>query len=569
MTTVSQDLRYAVRRLARAPGFTGVAVLTLALGIGANTAMFSVIRSVLLAPLPYAEPERVVTLWNRWKGWEKTWLSEPEVMDYRRQVKSLEAFAAYTDGAANLTGGTRPERVALGTVTANTFAALGVAPMLGRVFTAEEDRPGHDDVVVLGYGLWRRRFAGDPRILGQAIQLNGRSRVVLGVMPPGFQLPTDYAATQPTELWLPLALNPDSLGSRGSHYLYGVGRLRKGTTPEAANAELKLVADQWRRDGLLPPTSDQRTFAVAVTDDVFGKVRPALLVLLGAVAFLLLIACANVANLLLVRSDGRQREIAVRSALGAARRRIAAQLLVESVALAVLGAAVGAVLAVVGVKLLVALNPTSIPRVSEVRVDGVVLSGTVLLALATGVLFGAVPAVHASRPDLVSGLREGGRGLSMGRARQHVRRLLVVVEVAAAVVLVIGAGLMVRSFRELRRIDVGFSAERALSLRISLPRAGYADNAAVASFYEELLRRVRELPGVKAAGAVRILPFTGEMGDWSISVEGKPSSPEENPHADWQVVTPGYFQAVGMRLRRGRLPAEGDRADAPLVAVVN
>jgi putative ABC transport system permease protein len=569
MDAFRADLRYALRQLTRRPGFALVAVLTVGLGIGANTAIFSVVRAVLLTPLPYRAPDRVVTLWNHWTGWDRTWLSEPEVMDYRRGVPALSDLAAYTTGSVNLTGGGSPERVPSGVVTGNVFRALGVGAVVGRTFGAAEDRPGHDDVVVLSWGLWQRRFGGDASVVGTTIQVDGRPRLVLGVLPRGFRLPIDFQTDRPSELWTPLALNPDSLGGRGSHYLYAVARLAPGAAARQADAELDAVVRHWVAEGLVPATARFGTTVVPVTRDVLGAVRAPLLVLLGAVAFVLLIACANVANLLLARADERQREIALRTAVGASRSRIVTQLLTESLTLALVGGVLGVALAWLGLHALLSLDPGDIPRVPDASLDGVVLAATGVLALLTGVLFGIVPAVQTSRPDLVPVLKEGGRGATIGREGRRFRRALVVSEVALSVVLVIGASLMIRSFSALRDIDTGLTPGHVLTMRLSLPRATYPDSAAIARLYDRLVENARGLPGVVAAGAVRILPLTDEMGDWSITVDGHPTQPGENPHADWQVLTSGYMEAVGMRLVRGRFLTDADRADGAMVAVIN
>ncbi len=568
MDSLAQDIRYALRRLRSAPGFTAVATLTLALGTGANSAIYSVIHSVLLAPLPYADAGRVVGLANRRSGQDIAWISEPELMDFRRDVASFSGVAAYDAEEANLTGTGGPERVGIARATANLFSVLGVRPVAGRPFSAAEDVPGHDDVALLSYGLWQRRFGGQP-VVGRVLRVDGRARLVIGVLPPGLRLPTDYRAQQPTDVWLPLALQPDSLHGRGSHYLYALARLRPGATPRQATAELSVVADRWAAAGLVQRPDDFRDVAVPVTDLVLGHVRPILLLLLGAVGFILLIACANVANLLLARADGRQREIAIRTAMGASRRRVVTQLLVESVLLALAGGAGGLLLAALGLRGLLALSPGGVPRIAGVHLDGPVLGVTLLLALGTGVAFGLVPALHASRIDLVPALKEGARGTSLGVRRRRVGATLVVAQVALAVVLVVGAGLMVRSFGKLRDIDIGVRPDHVLTLRLSLPPADYPGDTAVIAFYRTLLERVRALPGVRAAGAARILPLTEEMGDWSITIEGRPRQPDENPHADWQIVTPGYFQAAGMWLLRGRLLDENDRDGGPFVVVVN
>jgi putative ABC transport system permease protein len=578
METLVHDVRYAIRSLLKSPAFAIIAVLTLALGIGANTALFSVVNAVLLRPLPYAEPERVVILWNSWPGWDKTWLSEPEIVDYRAGTPSLTGIAPWSTGTANVTGSGEPERVSIAYTTANLFEILGVQALLGRTFGPEEDAPGGDGVVVLGHGLWQRRFGSDRSIIGKTVRIDASDgdrsgeRIVIGVLPPSFVLPLDYkAGARPAELYVPLALNYDSLGSRGSHYLNAVARLAPGAGVERANTELKAVVRRLVDQGHL--AADQATtfrpFVTYVSDEVLGNVRPALLVLLGAVAFVLLIACANVANLLLARSDARTREIAVRSAIGAARWRIVRQLITESLVLALAGGMLGLLLAFVALKALVALDPASLPRVQSVALSAPVLAFTCCIILLTGVLFGSAPAVRLLNPNLAGTLREGGRGSTVGRTGQRLRRGIVIAEIALSVILVVGAGLMIRTLWELQRIDLGYQPDRVLTARLTPPTLDFPDDAAVVAFYDRLLKRIEELPGVERAGATRLLPLTGEIGDWSIRIEGRVQSHHDNPNGDWQVVTPGYLEAMGIPLVRGRYLSPDDHAGAPIAVVIN
>ena len=560
MDNLLQDLRYAVRQLLRSPGFAAVAVLTLALGIGANTAIFSVISSVLLQPLPYGDADRVVAVWNSFRDNEQMSLSAPELIDYREGIRSFEALAAYRQAAVNLTGEAEPERLSAGRVTANLFEVLGTEAMIGRTFTAEEDVPGQNNVVVLGYSLWQRRFAGDPSVVGSAVRLNGTLRTVVGVMPPSFRLPIDYETEDATQLWTPLALDLNNLGGRGYHNLHAVARLRPGATREQANAELRLLTQRWLDEGIEDLEGFTAT-TVPVKEEVIGDIRPALLVLFGAVGFVLLIACANVANLLLVRADQRQKEMAVRVALGAARRRIVSQLLTESALLAAVGGALGLLLAWLGVQALVALDPASIPRLEQATLDTRVLAFTGLVTLLTGVLFGAIPALRASRPDLVGPLKEGGRNTTRGRSGQRFRRALVAAEIALSVVLVIGAGLMVRSFWQLQQIELGLQPESVLTMRLSLPAAEYPEAANITAFYSQLLERVQALPGVRSAGAAAILPLAGNIGDWGIDIDGRAEGPEENFSGYLQIVTPGFFETLGLTRVSGRFLEGTDRPD--------
>ena len=564
-----QDLRYAARSLLRNPGFAAIAVLTLALGIGANTTIFTVVRSVLFRPLPYQAPERTAMLWNSWEGEARGRLSAPELFDYRQGVRSFEQIGAYAVGEANLTGEGAPERVPSAFMTADMFGVLGVGPTLGRAFTPEEDRPGGPEVVVLSHGLWQRRFGGDVAVIGRAIRVNGKPRTVLGVMPPEFKLPMDFREARPAQLFVPLALDPADPGNRGSHYLLGVGRLRPNATLDQARAEMGGVVQRWKDEGLIDWAPEFGAVPVRVAEELTGDVRPTLFILLAAVGLVLLIACANVANLLLARSDARRRELAVRAAIGAGRGRILRQLLTESLLLALVGGLAGVAMALFGVEGLVALAPEGMPRVESIRLDAAVLLFGGAIAVLTGLLFGVAPALQASRTDLARTLREGGRGATTGRVQQRFRSVLVVAEIALSVVLVIGAGLLIRSFWELRGTELGFQPEHVVTARISLPSADYPDEGDAAAFYRELTGRIEAIPGVSEVAAVRVLPLEGEIGDWGIDIAGKAEPADNTFKGDFQAATPGYIEAMGIKLVRGRTLEEGDQADALPVVVVN
>ncbi len=466
---LSQDVRFGGRMLVRNPGFAVVAILTLALGIGANAAIFGVVNAVLLRPLPWSEADRAVMIWSRWTAFDKTWVAEGEVVDYRRRSRTLEQIAAWDESQVNLTGDGEPERVAAGQVSANLFSTLGVAPLVGRTFTPDEDVPNGPALAVLSYGLWTRRYASDPAVVGRSILVNGGATQIVGVMPRGFVLPTDFANAEPTQLWTPLQIDP-ARTDHGNHGLYAAGRLKPGATVAQAAGELHDIARAMTAEGLYPPQMAFDTVVLSLEDEAVGGVRRAILLLSGAVGFLLLIACANVANLLLARAEARQREIAVRSALGAGSRRLLAQLLTESLALTGISTAAGLALAFGGIRLLTWWDPANVPRVSTAGLDGRVLAFTAIVATLTTLAFSLVPALRALRVTLADSLKDGSQSASAGGGRQRFRNTLVVVEMALAVILLIGAGLMLRSLWSLQRVDLGLDPSNVLTMRLSLPQ---------------------------------------------------------------------------------------------------
>ena len=570
METLVQDLRYAFRALRRTPAVTAVAIITLALGIGANTAIFSVLRSMLWRPLPFAEPERAVMIWSHWKGWDRTWVSPPEFMDYQAATRIFSSVGAYSTASATLTAdGEEAERFSAGVVTASMFDVLGVKPLMGRTFTAEEDQPNGPNVVVLGEAVWRRRYAADPAIVGKSIQINQRDFQVLGVMPESFRLPEDFAGTERTQLWLPIAIGPVNPQNRGNHGLSVTGRLAPGVELARAQAMVDDVTKQMRDTYTQNYGPEFGATLVSLPDEILGKVRPALMVLLGAVGLVLLIACGNVANLLLVRGEARQRELAIRTALGANRARMVRQLLTESVLLAVIGGGAGVILALWGVSALPAINPSSLPRAESIGIDVPVMLGTLVLAMLTGVIFGLVPAWHLLREDKSAQLRETSRSATSSAAGQRFRRVLIGAEVAVAVVLVIGAGLLMRSFARLTAIPPGFEPSGVLTMRLSLPQATYPTRTSVRNFYDQLFREVRALPGVQVAGAVAGLPLATVRGDWGVQVPGYTPPPNEGTPVDMQVVSADYFRAVGMTLKKGRFLTDDDRegTGAPVIVI--
>jgi predicted permease len=507
-------------------------------------------------------------IWSRWTSFDKTWVAEGEVLDYRRRANTLADVAAWAEGQANLTGDGEPERVSAASVTANVFSTLGVSPIIGRTFTVQEDLPNGPEVLVLSHALWTRRYAADPGLVGRTIQVNGRPHLVLGVMPPDFVLPTDFHNPEPSQLWTPVRLDPAST-DHGNHGYYAAARLKAGSSVRAASDELHGIARAMTREGLYPEQMQFDTVVLSLTDEVVGGVRRAIWLLFGAVAFLLLIACANVANLLLARAEGRQREIAIRAALGAGGARVVRQLLTESLVLAAIAAAVGLALAFAGVRFLAWWNPADIPRVANVTLDLRVLAFTAIVAFATSVLFSLAPAIRAIRVDLNDSLKDGSQSASSGVGRQRFRNSLVVLEMALAVVLLVGAGLMLRSLWSLQRVQLGFDPSNVLTMRLSAPQATYETPEQVVQFYERLLDRVRQVPGVRVAGAVRSLPLGSTIGDFGVRVEGYVPPPGANAKGDWQIATDGYLEAIGERLIRGRSFQASDTATSQLVALIN
>jgi predicted permease len=572
MSELIQDVRYAGRLLRRAPAFAAVVVLTLGLGIGLNTALFSVVKTVLIEPLPYRDPGRLAMIWSQWPGFAKTWVSVQEYQNYNERLQSFDDMALFQSPfELSVNNGGEPERVAATSMTTNLFSVLGVEPVIGRTFSEQEGQEGGNQVALISHDLWQRRFGGDPAVVGQAIDSNGEPLTIIGVMPVGFRLPLDFATDGPTQIWVPAILPPFSgtiPPAGGSHGWHVVGRLRAGATPAGANAELASLSRALNDAGIYPPDWNFLAFATTVTDEVAGKIRPALLVLLGAVGLVLLIACANVASLLLVRGEDRKREVSVRAAIGAGRQRLMRQFLVENGVLAVLGGSLGLWLAWLGTKLLVTNAPSNLPRLTEIGVDLPVLAFTVGVALLTAVVFGIVPALYASRVDVQLALREG-RTATAGRAKQRLRRSMVVGQIALAVVLVVGAGLMLRSFWRLVAIDPGFRAQNVLTLRVGTPSTYYPEAADVQRFYDQVLERVRALPSVEHAGLIRVLPIDNEIGDSCVTVEGYTPPPGQCAPADWQAASDGYFEAMGIRMVEGRAIEARDRVDASQVIVVN
>jgi putative ABC transport system permease protein len=557
MQTFMQDLRYGARMLWNNPGFTLIAVLTLALGIGANTAIFGVVNAVLLRPLPFKESERLVMAWNRGPeaaGGDRTPLAVADLLDWRAQNRSFADIEAFATTVFNYTGGESPERVQAAQVTANLFSILGVLPSLGRNISPDEERPGAQRVALISDGFWRKYFAADPQAVGRSITLNGTGFTIIGVMPAGLDFPNKDVG-----LWTALQLQQPT--RRGPFFLTGVARLKSGVSLEQVRAEA-MMKSSFRGDVNLN--------VLTVNEFIVGDVRMALLLLLGAVTLVLLIASVNVANLMLVRSAARMKEISIRAALGASRVRIIRQLLTESLLLALAGGLLGLLLASWGGDLLLKIAPEGIPRLDRIGIDGSALGWTALVSLLTGVLFGLAPAWQSSRLSLNEALKEGGRSVTESRGKRRSRDLLVISELALAVVLLIGAGLLVKSLWRLQRVDSGVNTERILTMQLALRGQRYADRQQVAAFYQRLLERIQALPGVREAAASNSLPPDSTEFSDDFTIEGRPAVPNQPPPIAYMIlVSPEYFRAFNIPLRRGRYFNAADTRDAPQVAIIS
>jgi len=561
LETFVQDLRYGFRSLRKKPGFTLTAVIALALGIGANTAIFSVINGVLLRSLAYHDADNIVMVWERsfQRNRSQNSVSPANFLDWQKRSISFQQIAATWDTRVNLTSGGEPEELLVQRVSADFFQVLGVRPQVGRWFVADDDKQGANPVVILSHDLCQGRFGGNPAIIGQPITLSGRSLTVIGVMPSGFH----FLNTQ-IQAWIPLALDPANDWRKQGRYLRSVARLKSGVTIQQAQVELDGIAKQLERE-----YSDYNkgwgVNLVPMHEQIVGDIRPVLLVLLAAVAFVLLIACANVANLLLARTASRQKELALRAALGASRPRLVRQMLTESVLLAIMGGALGVLLAYWGIRALIALAPDNIPRLNEITIDPRVLLFTFGISLLTGLVFGLVPSLQSSRPDLNDALKEGARASSS--SNRVVRNLFVVAEIALALVLLVGAGLMLRSFSQLQQVKTGFHADDVLTMRVQLPSAKYGEPQQRADFFKRAEERLAALPGVKSIGAISYLPLTGLATSTSFNLATKPLPPSESPGTEVRPITPGYFTAMGIPLLKGRGFDERDGANSRVVII--
>jgi predicted permease len=569
MTGLFEDIRFALRLLRKSPGFAGVAVVTLALGIGANTAIFSVIRGVLLKPLGYPEAERLVFVTSQFPGlgFDQFWISPPEFFELRERARAFSGIGAFRIGAVNLGTATDPERVDSAIVTAELFDVLGVRPLRGRTFTPRETLPNAPPAVVLSHAIWQRAFGGDPQIVGRGIEVDGRPVTVVGVMPPGFDLHDARI-----QVFLPATLDPSNRRNRGNHYLYLVGRLAPETTLVQARAELETLLASWKTiapDTHVPSPTDHRLRYDSLHEQLVGDVRRPLWILQAAVLSVLLIACANLANLLLARSETRQREFAVRAALGAGRARLLRQFVAEGVVLSMLGAVAGVLLAWSALRALAAAGVEGLPRLSEVAVDLPVLGFTLAVALATGIVFGLAPLLHFGGDRVGLALKEGGQ--RTGTARGRVRRILVVAEMAAAVVLVIAATLLLRTFWNLVQVDGGFPRERLVTFGLVVPNAKYPDPLQRVAFYQRLLERLRQAPGIESVAAMRGLPPKRDVDANDTEFEGVPTGPGAPPqNVDYyQFATADYFETMGILVLEGRGFTESDATSTTPVAIVN
>ena len=565
MESLLQDIKYSVRLLFKKPGFTATAVVTLALGIGANTAIFSVVQGVLLSPLPFEDPEELAIIWrtNAERNTGNWPVPAPEFLDWSDQNDVFTATTAIRPQTFTVTGTEDPERITGAAVTSGYFDVLEARPIIGREFTADENVAGRETSAILSYGLWQRRYAGSESVLGETIELNGRMHTIVGVMPEDFAMPST------AELWTPVVFTEQQLSDRDFHFLLMLGRLRGGLTAEDGQRGLDVVSARLEQE--YPETNTGwRSVVLPLHEQVVGGVRLTLVVMTAAVVFVLLISCANVANLITVRSASRSREMSIRAAMGASRMRLTRQVLMESVALSVAGGALGLVMAIWGVDALVAAAGNALPRSSNVSLNPMVLLFTGAISVLTGLVFGLLPAIQSSQVKVTDALKEGARGNGMGAGRKKLGSALVVLEMAVALVLVIGAGLMIKSFNRVTGIDTGYSVDNAMSFQVSLPTATYPDPQQVARFFDGLIERVEAVPGVVSAAAVPVLPITGGGAQIRYRVEGEPVGPiADMPVGRIRSISPGYFETMGMEVLEGRAFGDIDGPSGAGVAIVN
>lgn len=561
MKYLAQDLRFAVRLWIKNPALTSIVVLTLALGIGATTAIFSVVNAVVLNPLPFAQPERIVRMWGTFRGGDHAATSPPDFLDYRSQNRTFEEFAAMRPVSYNLTDTGEPERVLSANVTSNFFQTLGISPTKGRLFQPDEEQDGRNQVAIISQGLWQRRFNDDSSIIGKSLTLDGRNFSIIGVVPNEARLSDD------TDVWVPLTFEAPNMKIRRFHFLTAIGRLRPEVTIAQAKADLDTISAGL--ESKYPQSNTGwRLRLLSIKDDLLGDSRPALYVLLGAVLLVLLIACANVANLLLVRAANRRKEMAIRTALGARRSRLTSQMLIESVTLSSIGGIAGLLMASWFLSFLVKLAPASIPRVEEIRVDLKVLVFTLALSVFTGIIFGLVPALGAV-PDPIGALKEGGKTTGGSVAHKAVRRGLAIAEIALALVLLIGAGLLIKSFHRLQDVNPGFDPHNLLTMTLFLPESKYGQPGRSGQFVKEMLDRVSTLPGVEAAGTTTQLPMRG-AGDTYFKIEGRPfADPKQQVTALNPEISHDFLRAMGIPILKGRPFTEHDTSHAPSTVIIN
>ena len=575
-----QEIRHALRLLAKNPLFALVGIITLALGIGATTAVFTLVNALLIKPLPYENASRLVLLFEHFRDQhlDAIPVSPPEFLEYKAQLKSFDKLAAFTTTTYNLSEGDLPERIFGATVSADLFPLLGVQPIRGRTFRPEENAVGRDDVIVISERLWRRKFDRDPRILGSKIIADGRTFTVVGIMPSSFEFPlplfniTGAQFGEQADIWQPLGFTDQEMKQRGSRGYGVIGRLAPNVSPQQAQAEIETVVREMRQryKDNYPPTDSFGATIFPLKETVVGGMKPLLLILTAAVGLVLLISCANLATMLLARAAVREREMAIRVAVGASRARLLRQGLTESIVLAILGAAAGTFLAIWAIDMVRSIGTQTIPRLGEVHIDHTVLLVTLLIAIGTGIAFGIVPGLASGKVDLTESLKEGGRGSTTGRRHNRLRNALVIGEVALALVLLTGAGLLLKSFVRLGDVNPGFNPEQVLTSEISLPALRYPDKKAQADFFAELQRRVAALPGVKHAGLTTILPMSGINSDCSFKIEGRPMDPTQpSPDEEDRFVSPDYFQTLEIPLLRGRFFNAADKLDAPPVVIIN
>jgi putative ABC transport system permease protein len=575
-----QEIRHAVRLLVKNPLFALAGILTLALGIGATTAVFTLVNALLIRPLPYQDPARLVLLFEHFKAQHLDTIpvSAPEFIEYKTQLRSFDKLAAFNTATYNIAEGETPERVFGAVVSADLFPLVGVQPIRGRIFRPEECAAGRDDVVVISERLWRRKFDSDPRVLGSKLMADGRAFTVVGIMPASFEFPlplfniTGAQFGEQADIWQPLGFKDDEMKRRGSRNYGVIGRLAPGVSSQQAQAELDTVvrAMRARFTDNYPQTDSFGATLYPLKEQVVGGMKPLLLILLGAVALVLLIACANLATMLLARATAREREMAIRVAVGASRGQLLRQALTESVVLAIFGAGAGVLFAIWAIDLVKTIGTQTIPRLSEVRIDSTVLVVTLAIAIGTGLIFGLVPGLASGKSDLTESLKEGGRGSTSGRLHNRLRNALVIAEVALALVLLTGAGLLLKSFVRLQNVNPGFNPRNVLTAEISLPALRYPDKKSQVNFFIELERRLASLPGVAHAGLTIILPMSGINSDSSFDIEGRMSDDAHpGPDEEIRLVSSDYFRTLEMPLLKGRFFTGADVLDAPPVVVIN